>query len=29
LGTRVSKGDMIGSLDNNLKQISLSSAQLL
>lgn len=29
LGTRVSKGETIGSLDNNLKQISLSSAQLL
>lgn len=29
LGTRVTKGEIIGSLDNNLKQISLSSAQLL
>ncbi len=29
LGTRVSKGQIIGSLDNNLKQINLSSAQLM
>lgn len=29
LGTHVSKGEIIGSLDNNLKQINLSSAQLL
>ncbi|HSH67216.1 MAG TPA: efflux RND transporter periplasmic adaptor subunit [Bacteroidia bacterium] len=29
LGTRVNKGEIIGSVDNNLKQINLASAQLL
>lgn len=29
VGTRVSKGQMIGSLDNSLKQINLEAAQLL